>query len=74
MPGESALRSIPAEKRAEHEETGLPGPGRTAGGRGRGGTFRLLCCEARNQGKMERRERGSWKDGGRRLTEGERVS
>lgn len=30
MPGESALRSIPAEKQAEHEETGLPGPGRTS--------------------------------------------
>ncbi|XP_011603979.2 uncharacterized protein nacad [Takifugu rubripes] len=29
MPGESALRSIPAEKRAEHEETGLPGPDMT---------------------------------------------
>lgn len=31
MPGESALTSVPAEKQAEPEETGLPGPGRTSG-------------------------------------------
>lgn len=37
MPGESALRSVPAEKQAEREETGLPGPGRTSGGWGEGG-------------------------------------
>lgn len=56
MPGESELRSIPAEKRAEHEETGLPGPGRTTGAGGEGGMFRVLRCEARNQGKIEKRE------------------
>lgn len=71
MPGESALRSIPAEKRAEHEETGLPGPGRTAGAGAKVGClgYSAVKLEIKVESRRER-ARGSWKDGERAQADG----
>ncbi|TNN02538.1 hypothetical protein fugu_010025 [Takifugu bimaculatus] len=58
MPGESALRSIPAEKRAEHEETGLPGPGRTAGAGAKVGCLGYSAVELEIKVKSRRESEG----------------
>lgn len=72
MPGESALRSIPAEKRAEHEETGLPGPGRTAGVGAKVGCLGHSAVELEIKVKSRRESEGVGRTVSvHRLTEGE---